>query len=757
MPPGGCGPRTVSGSSSRPRSRSSRSAPHGPARFRSARARSAARSRPGAARSSSPRAAPPRTAGRSGCGSRSCPPATGFPAPTHSSTSRAGPAARRSPGRSACRSSSRRRTRPATSSFVDQRGTGASNRLDCPLPKKPLGTEANAIRAYVKACLARFDADVRQYTTAPAMEDVAEVVRALGYEQVDVYGISYGATAAQYLLAQHPELVRTAILDGGTLLDVPIFELWAPNGERSLRSILSRCATSPRCARAYPRVRREVFEMMATLRRSPVRASGVVIRPAEAAGALQSLTRTPAGAARIPWIAHRAALGDWDPLAITMDEAGTGGVATGQLMFWSIVCNEPWARWNPARTRAGRPGHVPRRAHGGRRRRSRGSCARRCRRPRSRPGRRRASARTCRCCSWSAAATRRIRSRTSATPGGSCPRAARSSSRTPGTVRCSSAVRPGSRSSSSRAGPRKAWTPAASRDTHRHRSSSYARPCRGSERRPDVRRPVISRPRRGQARGRAEPLALARQVAARDPALRRARVPLDRVLPAQRGRVLRDPVHGPLPAVALRLQRRRPSLDVARRLLHVRRARDRPLSAVHVERRRGLPGLARRRVPRAPVAGPRPREVVAARDPAVPRRRGVRGRRQLARVEGRALGLDLGRRAHRAARPDRGRRLAVHRALPARCLRPRARPRPLGAPRRRLRGAHDRRLPAVPARPGRLGARRSRARRGGARAVGNGHGSRRRLERRPHRAARGRRAHRADRARRPRGQAPRRS
>jgi pimeloyl-ACP methyl ester carboxylesterase len=134
--------------------------------------------------------------------------------------------------------------------LVDQRGTGSSKRLECPLPRKPLGTEPKAIRAYVEACLARFDEDVRQYTTAPAMEDVADVVRALGYDQVDVYGISYGATAAQYLLAQHPELVRTATLDGGTLLDVPIFELWATNGERSLRSILSRRATSPRCARA---------------------------------------------------------------------------------------------------------------------------------------------------------------------------------------------------------------------------------------------------------------------------------------------------------------------------------------------------------------------------------------------------------------------------------------------------------------------------------------------------------------------------
>jgi pimeloyl-ACP methyl ester carboxylesterase len=236
--------------------------------------------------------------------------------------------------------------------LVDQRGTGSSHRLECPVPKEPLGTSAAAIRAYVRSCLGRFQADVRQYTTAPAMEDLAEVVRALGYEQVDVYGLSYGATAAQYLLAQHPELVRTAILDGATLLDVPVFERWGPNGERALRSILARCTSTQRCRRAYPRVRSEVFEMMATLRRAPVHANGIVIHAADAAGAIQALSRTPDGATQIPWIAHRARAGDWDPLAFAVDAQGTGGVATRQLMFWATVCSEPWARWSPARTRA---------------------------------------------------------------------------------------------------------------------------------------------------------------------------------------------------------------------------------------------------------------------------------------------------------------------------------------------------------------------------------------------------------------------
>jgi pimeloyl-ACP methyl ester carboxylesterase len=201
----------------------------------------------------------------------------------------------------------------------------------------------------VTSCLAALDADPRQYTTAPAMDDLAEVLDALGYDEVNVYGTSYGATAAQYLIAQHPGLVRSAILDGATLLDVSIFERWAPNSERALRAVLDRCARSRRCATAYPRVRQEVFEVIATVRRKPVRAHGLRIDAATAAGTLHALTLAPDGAAEIPWIAHRARVGDWGPLTLAVDRVGDGALEARQVMFWSIVCNEPWARLRPAR------------------------------------------------------------------------------------------------------------------------------------------------------------------------------------------------------------------------------------------------------------------------------------------------------------------------------------------------------------------------------------------------------------------------
>ena len=111
-----------------------------------------------------------------------------------------------------------------------------------------------------------------------------------------------------------------------------------------------------------------------------------------------------------------------------------------------------------------------------------------------------------------------------------------------------------------------------------------------------------------------------------------------------------------------------------------------------------------RAVPRA-----RAREVVAARDPALRRRRHPPRRRELRGVARRRprVGMWAASRPDRGPRPLRRGRPALHGPLPARDLRLRARARPLGARVARLRAADERRVPAVPARPGRDGAERA--------------------------------------------------
>ena len=195
--------------------------------------------------------------------------------------------------------------------FVDQRGTGGVESPRLPArsvrstsrhPRVPSGVPG------APACR-RVDADPRFYTTSVAMDDLDAVRAALGYERLDLYGISYGATAAQIYLRRHERRVRSAILDGGTLLHIPIFERWAPNGQRVLDRLFARCRRDAGCRAAFPDPAGDLARVQESLRQTPVRIAGVTVTPAVVARLVQSLTVKPEKAAYVPLLLHLAAQG----------------------------------------------------------------------------------------------------------------------------------------------------------------------------------------------------------------------------------------------------------------------------------------------------------------------------------------------------------------------------------------------------------------------------------------------------------------
>ncbi len=145
--------------------------------------------------------------------------------------------------------------------LMDQRGTGKSHRSDFPTPPITEGMSdaeaAAALTAFYAEALPRLDGDLRYYTTAVAMDDLDLVRRALGYDRINLFGASYGGTSVQYYLRQHGEHVRSAVLDGTTLVDIPLFERLAPNGDRALDLIFARCEADAACSQAFPNVRAE--------------------------------------------------------------------------------------------------------------------------------------------------------------------------------------------------------------------------------------------------------------------------------------------------------------------------------------------------------------------------------------------------------------------------------------------------------------------------------------------------------------------
>ena len=135
---------------------------------------------------------------------------------------------------------------------VDQRGTGRSNPLACPPDENDSETlNFDPVRAaeYAKSCLAALsESDPRYYTTTVAVQDLDAVRKAAGYEQLTVYGTSYGTRVAQHYLRRFPEQTRAVILDGVVPVGLNLAggEI-ARRSQEALDGMLERCRTTPAC------------------------------------------------------------------------------------------------------------------------------------------------------------------------------------------------------------------------------------------------------------------------------------------------------------------------------------------------------------------------------------------------------------------------------------------------------------------------------------------------------------------------------
>lgn len=155
--------------------------------------------------------------------------------------------------------------------LVDQRGTGQSNPLICPTTEA-VDTDAQ-IAQWLEDCLPTLDADPRFYTTALAMDDLNEVRAALGYDQINLYGVSYGTRAALTYLRQHPQSVRTVILDGIVPSDEALGLEVARDAQRALDLLFARCEAEADCQEAFPDLRSEFAAIDQRLKRAPVEVS----------------------------------------------------------------------------------------------------------------------------------------------------------------------------------------------------------------------------------------------------------------------------------------------------------------------------------------------------------------------------------------------------------------------------------------------------------------------------------------------------
>jgi pimeloyl-ACP methyl ester carboxylesterase len=246
--------------------------------------------------------------------------------------------------------------------FVDQRGSGESHPLKCPLP----GSEENLQGLLsdlfpidiLRSCLPELQAkaDLTQYTTAIAMDDLDEVREWLGYERINLFGGSYGTRAAQAYMRQHPGHVRSAVLAGVMTADARMPLYIARQAQESMEKIFDDCMAEESCRTAFPNLRNEFRSVIDRLRKGPVRQTvphprtGKPVELSIAHGpfttTLRSMQYSPFKAIRIPLYIHKAAQGDYAPMIReALEYFNDTEWAIGQYL--SITCAEDVARFGP--------------------------------------------------------------------------------------------------------------------------------------------------------------------------------------------------------------------------------------------------------------------------------------------------------------------------------------------------------------------------------------------------------------------------
>jgi len=243
--------------------------------------------------------------------------------------------------------------------FVDVRGTGQSNPLNCDFGGSDADPQGylndflplDRVRACREALSQR--ADLTQYTTRTVVDDLQEVREKLGYRTINLYGSSWGTRVSQEFMRHYPKSVRMAILDGVVAPSMTTPATFARDGQISLEGVFALCAADAGCRAAYPALLEDYQAMMQRI------ANGIEVSVTDPKtkkevrlqvnrGLLGETFRnflySPEVYVRVPYIIHRVARGQFEEYGLTALNYGRGIRTLSFGMFLSVSCTDDISR-----------------------------------------------------------------------------------------------------------------------------------------------------------------------------------------------------------------------------------------------------------------------------------------------------------------------------------------------------------------------------------------------------------------------------
>lgn len=165
----------------------------------------------------------------------------------------------------------------------DQRGVGLSepalecpefvqalfDLLDEPDPEVALQTQFDALMA-CRDRLVSEGHNLSAYNTVQNAADVNAIRIALGYDQVNLYGGSYGSLLAQATMRDYPEGIRSVAINSVLPLEKSLFVEGSTTAANAVMRLLDACAAEEACDSAYPDLQEVLFEVIDRLNAEPI-------------------------------------------------------------------------------------------------------------------------------------------------------------------------------------------------------------------------------------------------------------------------------------------------------------------------------------------------------------------------------------------------------------------------------------------------------------------------------------------------------
>ena len=175
--------------------------------------------------------------------------------------------------------------------FIDQRGSSLSSpslvcdevsaaTLNIYTQVLPLDEENRLLNQAIIDCQARFTLEGTDWSFYNSLENAADIEDlriALGYQKINLYGVSYGSLLALHVLRYFPHGLRTVMIDAVVPPQVSYLAELPAVAEDVFDRYFDACVNDPVCNANYPNLEVEFAVLVEQLNESPAAIS--IIHP----------------------------------------------------------------------------------------------------------------------------------------------------------------------------------------------------------------------------------------------------------------------------------------------------------------------------------------------------------------------------------------------------------------------------------------------------------------------------------------------